>query len=136
MQTQQAVHKRDTGLRLVTRVEVISRLFSGEPFDDLVDMLSVDEVVHLQKFVWNKTVEIGLRLKGAAFSRKDITSRMISTPSYQRQQKCSERTYYCKATLCIHSNPDCARNKIKGQLSAMQQAVQHWIAEEVDASKN
>jgi len=121
--------KEESGLRLATRVEVIRRLFLGLPFDSLVDGLSVDEVVHLQRFVWNETVEIGLRMRGPRFTRKDITSKMISTPAYQRQQNCSEPAYYCKATLCIHTHPDCARNKIKGQLRAMSEAVQGWFGE-------
>ena len=122
------------GLRLATKVEVLRRLLFSLPLDALVDGLSVDEVVHLQRFVWNETVEIGLRMRGADFSRRDITSRMMSTAAYQRQQNCSEPAYYCKATLCIHTHPDCARNKIKMQLRAMGQAVQEWFSQKGEIS--
>ena len=111
------------------KVEAVYRLLKGIPFDDLVNSYSNQDVVALQKFIWDKTVEIGLRIRGKQFNRKDITSRMIPTPIFQRQQGCSERVYFCKATLCILSNPKCARKKLQGQFQAMQEAVQEWIRE-------
>ncbi len=116
-------------LSLAARVEVMGLLISGNPFDKILAQFSNEEMIALQKFVWDKTVEIGLRLKGKSFTRKDITQRMVSTPTYQRAQTCSERIYYCKGVLCIHSNATCARNKINGQLAAMQAAVQQWLAD-------
>ena len=121
------VQTRKRALSLAARVEVMVFLISGKPFDEILSQLSNEEVGALQKFVWDKTVEIGLRLKGKNFTRKNITQRMVSTPSYQRAQACSEHIYYCKGVLCIHSNSACARNKINGQLAAMQAAVQQWL---------
>lgn len=114
-------------LSLAQKVEAIYRLLKGISFDDLIDSYKNEDAVALQKFVWDKTVEIGLRMRGKDFSRKEITGRMIPTPVYQRQQGCSERIYYCKATLCILSNPKCARKKLKGQFRILQDSVQEWI---------
>ncbi len=111
------------------KVEAVYRLLKGIPFDDLIETLSNEDVVALQKFLWDKTVEIGLRVKGKNFTRRDITGRMVPTPIYQREQNCSERTYFCKATLCILSNPSCARKKLKGQFQAMEEVIQEWVAE-------
>ena len=112
------------------KMEAVYRLLKGVPFDDWVDTLNNEDVVALQKFLWDKTVEIGLRVRGKNFTRRDITDHMVPTPIYQREQNCSERTYFCKATLCILSNPACARKKLKGQFRAMQEVVQEWIHEE------
>jgi hypothetical protein len=122
------------GLPLSARVEVLVHLIMNKPFDNIINELSNEEVIALQKFVWDKTVEIGLRLKGKDFTRRDITKRMVSTPAYQRNQQCSERVYYCKGIMCIHSNSKCARNKIGNHLTAMQSAVQEWL-EEIKAPK-
>lgn len=114
-------------LPLSTRIEVLVHLIMNKPFDEIMNELNINEVVALQKFVWEKTVEIGLRLKGSSFNRKDITKRMLSTPAYQRKQNCSERVYYCKGVMCIHSNSACAKNKIFEHVTAMQGAVQQWL---------
>jgi hypothetical protein len=116
-------------LPLSARVEVLVHLIMNKPFAKIINELSNQEVVALQKFVWDKTVEIGLRIKGKDFTRRDITKRMVSTPTYQRNQQCSERVYYCKGIMCIHSNSTCARNKIGDHLAAMQSAVQEWLEE-------
>lgn len=116
-------------LPLSSRTEALIFLIMNKPFDEFMDRLNNNEIVALQNFVWDKTVEIGLRLKGKAFSRKDITKRIVSTPVYQRTHKCSERVYYCKGVMCIHSNSSCARNKISEHLLAMQNSIQQWLEE-------
>ena len=118
------------------KVEAVYRLLKGISFDDLVDSMSNEDVVALQKFLWDKTVEIGLRVRGKNFTRREITSRMVPTPAYQREQNCSERTYFCKATLCILSNPSCARKKLKGQFQAMQEVVQEWAGDQTKQTAN
>ena len=121
-------------LSLSTRIEVLVHLIMNKPFEKIMEDLNINEVVALQRFVWDKTVEIGLRLKGSSFNRKDITKRMLSTPAYQRKQNCSERVYFCKGVMCIHSNSACAKNKIFEHLTAMQGAVQQWL-EDVDETE-
>ena len=116
-------------LPLPSRIEALIFLIMNKSFQEFMNRLNNNEIVALQNFVWNKTVEIGLRLKGKAFSRKDITKRIISTPVYQRTQNCSERVYYCKGVMCIHSNSSCARNKISEHLLAMQSSIQLWLEE-------
>jgi len=115
-------------LSLSQKVNLLVHLLKGWPVDDLIDKYSNAEVVALQKFVWDKTIEIGLRLRGKDLDRKEITERMIPTPIYQRQQGCSERVYYCKGVLCIHSNPNCARTKIKGHVQVMIEVIQNWLS--------
>ena len=47
-------------LSLSSRIEVLVHLIMNKPFHSVVDGLSTNEVVAIQKFVWDKTVEIGL----------------------------------------------------------------------------
>jgi|Deesub1362B_J571_1020462.scaffolds.fasta_scaffold01010_6 hypothetical protein len=122
-------HRSELKLPCSVRVLALVRLFSGAPLDEFVEQLSPDQLVALQNFIWEKTVEIGLRIKGPSFSKKEITERMTATPAYQRTQGCSERTYYCKAAECLFANPDCARKKLREQLQAIQKAVQQWLME-------
>jgi len=116
-------------LRISDKLEALYRLLKGISLDDLIDGMTNQEVVALQKFVWDKTVETGVRVRGKEFDRTEITQRMIPTPVYQRQQGCAERVYYCKGTLCIHSNPNCARKKIKDHVRVMMEVIQDWMKE-------
>ena len=41
-------------LPLSARIEVLVHLIMNKPFDDILDELNINEVVALQRFVWNK----------------------------------------------------------------------------------
>jgi len=107
---------------------VFHDLCEGRPLSGLVDSLPDDnEVVALQRFVWDRTVELGLGSLGDRFSRRDITARMVPTREYLRQNNCTRKIYTCKATQCIRIHPECARRKIKGQLDAMAEAAGEYV---------
>lgn len=115
------------GLKLGDRVKILYHLFHNQKISELIDDLDNRDVVAFQKYVWEKTVEFGIITRGKNFDRKEVTRKMTPTPNYQRQQGCSERTYYCKGTHCIHSNPNCARKKIKEHVEVMSSAIQEYI---------
>ncbi len=120
--------KPPTQLSLGLRLRVFHDLSEGRPLSSLVDSMPDDEeVVALQRFVWDRTVELGLGSLGDRFSRRDITARMVPTREYLRQNNCTRKIYTCKATQCIRIHPECARRKIKGQLDAMAEAAGEYV---------
>ncbi|MBN1349373.1 hypothetical protein JXJ21_08185 [candidate division KSB1 bacterium] len=114
-------------LKTSKKLEIVYRLFMGKPLHELIDNLSTREVIEFQRFVWDRTVELGIKIRGTRFDRREITRKMIPTPNYQRQQNCNECIYYCKGTHCIHSNPSCARNKIKEHVKVMGEVFQGYV---------
>lgn len=112
------------------KLQILYNLFNHKPLDEMIDSMTNQEVVALQKFVWDKTVEFGLKTRGKDFDKTEITGRMVPTPIYQRQQGCTERIYNCKGTTCIYSNPNCARKKIKGQVQVMGDVIAEYLEEE------
>jgi hypothetical protein len=126
---------KDTKLRISTKVDILQRLFSQGDIESLIDRLDVDEVVELQRFMWEKTVEFGIKAKGKDFSRTDVTKRMIPTPEYQRMKGCTEPSFVCKGTQCIHSNPVCAIEKIKGHIRVMCDTIREYVGLKVENSQ-
>ena len=118
---------RSSELTLGLRLRALRNLLSGSPLSGLVDELTDDAVVELQRFAWNRAVEVGLRLNGRNFSRSSITRWMEPTRSYMERRGCTERLYRCKASQCIRFHPDCARDKLKGQLDAVARATGQWV---------
>jgi len=117
-----------TTLSLGFRLRVFHDLTEGRPLSEFVDAIpDDDQVVALQKFVWDRTVELGLESLGDRFSRRDITARMVPTREYLRQNNCTRKVYTCKATQCIRIHPECARRKMKGQLDAMAEAAGEYV---------
>lgn len=118
-------------LKLGSKVKILYNLFHGLKISPLMDELNNNEVIELQEFMWERTVEFGLLIRGANFSRKEITRKMMSTSNFQKQQKCSESHYHCKGTYCINSNPECGRKKIKEHVDVMFDSIWDYINKDV-----
>jgi hypothetical protein len=109
----------DYKLRPAEKIDILYRLFKGEKISDLIHKLDDHDVIGMQHFIWETAAEFGVICYGKNFTRETITRKMTPTSKYQQQQSCTERAYNCKGTHCIHSNPDCARKKIQGQIDIM-----------------
>lgn len=120
-----------TDLKLSTRIEVLYNLFHGLKISSIIDELGDSEVVELQKFVWEKTVEFGIASRGKNFSRKEITRKMTPTAVFQKQHNCSESQYHCKGVHCISTNPECGREKIKEHIDIMSESIWDYISKDV-----
>ncbi len=118
------------------KVLALHLLFNGRKLGALVDQLSDEQVVALQRFIWDTTVELGIKAKGKAFSHHEITQRMVPSALYQKEQGCTEPSFACKASHCIRVHRDCARRKLKGQLDAMAALVRDYVhsGEDVQSS--
>jgi hypothetical protein len=114
-------------LKLSDRLDILYHLFRGEKISPLLDELDNHGVSRLQKFLWEKTVEFGIVCRGKNFDRKEVTRKMTPTPVFQSQQRCTQSIYNCKGTLCIHSNPKCARKKIKEHIDVMAETIREYI---------
>ena len=117
----------ENDLRPTEKVDILYKLFKGENISELIDKLDNSAVVGMQYFLWETAAEFGIICRGKNFSRKEITRKMTPTAKYQQQQGCSERTYFCKGTHCIHTNPDCARKKIKEHVNVLAEAIHQYI---------
>lgn len=118
-------------LNIHKKLEIIYHLFHGNKVSSLIDDLDNRAVVEFQKFMWEKTVEFGIKSRGKHFSRKEITRKMTPTPIYQKKHKCSEHPYYCKGTHCIFTNPNCAREKIKEHVDVMAESIWEYVTKDV-----
>lgn len=109
------------------KLEIFHCIIEGKSVTPLLADLNVDEVMALQNFLWEKTVEIGLKVKGKYFAREEVTSKMVGITEYQREQGCVEPESTCKGYDCIQLNSDCALRKMKGQIEIMASAIHKYF---------
>ncbi|MBN1154085.1 hypothetical protein JXB12_04110 [candidate division KSB1 bacterium] len=121
----------DTILSFSQKVHILFLLFHGLKISHLLDELDNSSVIDLQRFIWEKTVEIGIKTHGKNFNRDEITRKMTPSAEYQRLQNCTEPLYYCKGTACINSHPHCARKKIKEHLDIMADTIWEYLSYDV-----
>jgi len=125
---------KTASLKISTKVRVLQCLFSGCNLESILDKLKIEELLELRRFLWEKTVEFGIKAKGTNFSKSDVTKRMISVSAYQQMKNCKEPISVCKDTACIRTHPLCATEKIKGQMQVMKDAIGEYIAKPLQNS--
>ena len=125
-------NSKDPELKISTKLQILQRLFKNEEIESIIDKLEIAEVVELQRFIWEKTVEFGIITNGKKFSRTDITRRMVPTSQYQEMKNCKEPSFVCKGTQCIHSNPICAIEKIKSHVTIMSAAMRDYVGIKIE----
>ncbi len=114
-----------------TRAQEILNLNLLEPksFDKKLHPLRPQQLVTLQKFLWDKIFEISSNLLGRHIEPYYITDRMEPPANYMRRVGCQEREDYCIANICFGSNPMCAADKIRGELEVMRQIIEEFRTE-------
>jgi hypothetical protein len=114
-------------LKTHTKLQAIYWILNGTPVSQLIDNLAIPEIIEFQKYVWDLTVEFGIKVKGKKFTRKEITRHIPPTAEFQKRMGCPEKVYYCKGTHCIMLNPDCATKKIKEHVDIMAEVIRGFI---------
>ncbi|MDZ7373954.1 MAG: hypothetical protein ONB23_08270 [candidate division KSB1 bacterium] len=117
-----------TVLTLGTKLAAVRILLSGGRISPLAGRISLDDVCRLQRFLWNVSIELSLALTGDAPGRRYLTRHMEPTSLYMARKRCPAKTYECKAAHCLRVSPECAREKLLGQLDALARAAGSWFA--------
>jgi len=102
-------------------------LFERQPLRPVLDAFTVPELVEAHGFLWDKLVEFHYKTQNREFRREEVTSKMVPSFKYQRQQGCDLRIDYCKGVECIWANPVCAGNKVKNNMEVMAQTIMEYL---------
>lgn len=114
-------------LRTSLKLQLLHSVLHGLPVSKLIDSLSITDVVKSQQYLWDLTIEFGLRARSTRFSRREVTRKMIPTTQYQKKMGCTEPEYFCKACECIYVHPDCAIQKVKLHAEVMAESIREYI---------
>ncbi len=117
-----------TNAREILRVN----LLSSDSLETELKHLKPQQLVTLQKFLWDRIFEISANMLGRRIESYYITDRMEPPVNYMRRVGCQEREDYCIANICFGSNPMCAADKIRGELEIMRQIIAEFREEYAD----
>jgi len=63
-------------LKTSQKLEILRHLFSDTPIASFFAGLEQIEIAALKRFVWDKTIEFGIRVQGKNFSQENILKRI------------------------------------------------------------
>ncbi len=111
---------RSRNTSLGTRMVEISR--DRDLFNQELARLKPMEILELQTFLWDFCHKLAEQ-RGVELTRRRITRDMQPTSSYQHSVGCNERVDYCRANICVFTNPNCASTKLKGIIENLRTVV-------------
>ncbi|RJP75412.1 MAG: hypothetical protein C4524_11885 [Candidatus Zixiibacteriota bacterium] len=101
---------------------LIDRLGDEELFFGTLDTFRPRELVEVQVILWNYVIDYSSSV-GKNYNRRNLTSRMEPTANYQYRVGCHERIDYCRGNICLNTHPNCAGNKLKGQIAVLREIL-------------
>ena len=73
------------------KFEIICRMLRGDKISDLIVSLDSEHCQSVQKFVWEKTLEFGIRAKGQRFSQEELLAHLKAISVQTGDRTCRVR---------------------------------------------
>ena len=113
-----------------TQLQFLRYLLTGQSPASLLDGMEATEIPPVYDFIWEKALEIGIRVKGERFSQADMLKRLKSVEQYKDQVGCKEPLQRCITNECIAQNADCVRAKLKDQFNRLYNLIAEYLGVE------
>lgn len=103
-------------------LDLLQVIDDQEQFAEKLEKINPFDLVVTQDCLWTYAMRFS-RENGVQLTRNDITSRMEDTASYQYRIGCDEPIDYCRANICVNTNPNCAGDKLKNSIRVLKQVI-------------
>jgi hypothetical protein len=108
--------------------QLVEKCHDKAGFMELLEELSPQAVLDAQNFMWGFVNHMlnqqHPELSTAEVSR-EMRSRLNQIPDtqYQYQVGCNEREDYCRANICVFTNPNCSAKKLRLHMEALRELL-------------
>lgn len=102
--------------------KLIDYLDDEQLFFELLGSFKPRELVEVQVIMWNYVIDFS-SVVGKNYTRRNLTNRMEPTSDYQYRVGCHERVDYCRGNICLNTHPNCAGDKLRGQIGILRHII-------------
>lgn len=110
-----------------THLQFLRYMLMGQSPQGLLDNMDVTEITVVYDYMWEKALEIGIRVKGEKFSQADMIKRLKTVEQYKADVGCKEPLQRCVNNECIDQNPSCVRAKLKDQFNKLYGLIADYL---------
>lgn len=108
------------------QLQFLRYLLMGLSPSPLMENLSAGELAAVYGYIWEKALEIGIRVKSDRFSQSDVIKRLKSVDQFKLEVGCSETGRQCLAEECFEKEPDCVKLRLKEQFNRLYSLVAEY----------
>ena len=110
-----------------TQLQFLRYLLMGQSPGTLLDNLDANEISQVYDFIWEKALEIGIRVRGEHFSQSDMLKRLKPIEQYKLETGCKEPLQRCISNDCIVLNSECVRTKLQDQFDRLYRLIADYL---------
>ncbi len=109
------------------QLQLLRYMLTGMSPLPVLETMDAQEIVQAYEFMWEKALEIGIRMRGERFSQADILKRLKSVEQYKHEVGCKEPLQRCEVHTCLPQNPACVKNKLKDQFVRLYEHIAEYL---------
>lgn len=121
-------HQENSTVKLAgMQLQFLRYLLMGQSPGKLLDGMAATDILYIYDFIWEKALEIGIRVKGEHFSQSDMLKHLKSVEQYKLEVGCKEPLQRCMTNDCILQNEECVRVKLRDQLNRLYNLISSYL---------
>jgi hypothetical protein len=109
------------------KLDLLRALLIGANFKSMLDSLSEQELLNAHRFVWEKTVEIGIKMRGRQFPQEELQAALRALAELVTAKDCPADAKQCNLRDCAERHPRCMREVATAQIVAMGAAAKEYL---------
>lgn len=104
---------------ILLKFELLYLLFTNGKVQPFIEALDLPDLLAAHRFLAEKTVELGIKIKGKNFPHQALTERLRAIAKTHINHHCPALQTNCNVYECAEKYPDCARKIAMKQILAM-----------------
>jgi hypothetical protein len=114
-------------LSISQKMELVRAMLNGSDMLPLLHNCTSLELLHVHRFVWEKTLEFGIKTKGRSFPQEELQTELRSLSQAQLSLGCPGGYKDCQIRNCYSTHPECMRTLAIQQIEVMFASVQEFF---------
>jgi len=110
-----------------TKLDLLRALLCGGGLQEQLEALPPAGLLEAHRFVWEKTVEFGIKMRGRRFPQEELQMALRARGDLRAAKGCPAQLRQCRLQECAEHHPECMREAAMEQILAMGAAVSEYL---------
>jgi len=109
------------------KLRLLGLLLNRRPLKAFAGGLSDADLAAAHRFIWEKTLEFGIKTKGKSFPQDTVNDRLQDIAKARHNHGCAADLKHCSPEECAGPHSQCARAVLLEQIDAMEQMTREFL---------